>query len=61
MSQHLGFIGVGRMGGPMAGRLLDAGHKLTIFDANRAAMAALVGCGAVAAGSARELPQPSRP
>jgi 3-hydroxyisobutyrate dehydrogenase-like beta-hydroxyacid dehydrogenase len=55
MSEHLGFIGVGRMGGPMAGRLLDAGHKLTIFDANQAAMAPLVGCGAVAAGSAREL------
>jgi 3-hydroxyisobutyrate dehydrogenase-like beta-hydroxyacid dehydrogenase len=55
MSEHLGFIGVGRMGGPMAGRLLDAGHKLTIFDANQAAMAPLVGRGAVAAGSAREL------
>jgi 3-hydroxyisobutyrate dehydrogenase-like beta-hydroxyacid dehydrogenase len=55
MSEHLGFIGVGRMGSPMAGRLLDAGHKLTIFDANQAAMAPLVGRGAVAAGSAREL------
>jgi 3-hydroxyisobutyrate dehydrogenase-like beta-hydroxyacid dehydrogenase len=55
MSEHLGFIGVGRMGGPMAGRLLDAGHKLTIFDANQAAMAPLVGRGASAAGSAREL------
>src|SRR5262249_51888343 len=55
MSEHLGFIGVGRMGGPMAGRLLDAGHKLAIFDTNQAAMAPLVGRGAVAAGSVREL------
>ncbi len=29
MSEHLGFIGVGKMGGPMAGRLMDAGHRLT--------------------------------
>jgi 3-hydroxyisobutyrate dehydrogenase-like beta-hydroxyacid dehydrogenase len=28
----LGFIGVGRMGGPMASRLLDAGHQLCIYD-----------------------------
>ena len=42
MAEHLGFIGVGRMGSPMAGRLIDAGHKLTIFDTNRAATAPLV-------------------
>ncbi len=28
----LGFIGVGRMGGPMASRLLEAGHQLCIYD-----------------------------
>ncbi|HEX9323670.1 MAG TPA: NAD(P)-binding domain-containing protein [Xanthobacteraceae bacterium] len=55
MAEHLGFIGVGRMGGPMAGRLIDAGHKLTIFDTNRAATAPLVDRGAVSAASAREL------
>src|SRR4029077_13421399 len=55
MPEHLGFIGVGRMGGPMAGRLIDAGHKLTIFDANRAAMEPLVARGSVGAASAREL------
>ena len=32
--QSLGFVGIGRMGGPMAGRLLDAGHELTIYDSN---------------------------
>jgi 3-hydroxyisobutyrate dehydrogenase-like beta-hydroxyacid dehydrogenase len=55
MPEHLGFIGVGRMGSTMAGRLIDAGHKLTIFDTNRAATAPLVARGAVSAASAREL------
>ena len=32
--QTIGFVGVGRMGGPMALRLLDAGHTLTVFDTN---------------------------
>ena len=32
--QILGFVGVGRMGGPMAARLLDAGHSLCVFDTN---------------------------
>ena len=39
MSEHFGFVGVGRMGGPMASRLLDAGHKLTIFDISEATTA----------------------
>jgi len=55
MSQHFGFVGVGRMGGPMAGRLLDAGHRLTIFDVSEAAMAPLLARGAVRAGSPREV------
>ena len=29
---ELGFVGVGRMGGPMAVRLLDAGYSLTVYD-----------------------------
>jgi 3-hydroxyisobutyrate dehydrogenase-like beta-hydroxyacid dehydrogenase len=55
MSEHFGFIGVGRMGGPMAGRLIDAGYRLTIFDVNEAAMAPLIARGAIRAGSAREV------
>lgn len=55
MSEHFGFVGVGRMGGPMANRLLDAGHKLTIFDISDTAMAPLVARGAVRAGSPREV------
>ena len=33
-SQLIGFVGVGRMGGHMASRLLDAGYTLCIFDTN---------------------------
>jgi 3-hydroxyisobutyrate dehydrogenase-like beta-hydroxyacid dehydrogenase len=43
---HLGFIGVGRMGGLMAARLLDAGHSLTVFDTSAAAVAPLAERGA---------------
>ncbi len=37
-----GFLGVGNMGQPMAGKLLDAGHSLTIYDINEAAMRPLL-------------------
>jgi 3-hydroxyisobutyrate dehydrogenase-like beta-hydroxyacid dehydrogenase len=47
----VGFIGVGRMGAFMAGRLLDAGYAVTIYDTNETAMARLVQRGAVAAAS----------
>jgi 3-hydroxyisobutyrate dehydrogenase-like beta-hydroxyacid dehydrogenase len=49
----LGFIGLGRMGGPMAGRLLAAGYELTVYDVAPEAIAALVARGAEAAPSAR--------
>jgi 3-hydroxyisobutyrate dehydrogenase-like beta-hydroxyacid dehydrogenase len=55
MAEDLGIVGVGRMGGPMAGRLTDAGHRLTFFDASEAAMAPLVARGAAAAKSPRDL------
>ncbi len=51
VKEHLGFVGVGQMGAPMAGRLLDAGYTLTIFDAREAAMEPLVARGARAAAS----------
>src|SRR3972149_3449737 len=31
----IGFIGIGKMGSRMAGRLLEAGHHLTVNDVNR--------------------------
>jgi 3-hydroxyisobutyrate dehydrogenase-like beta-hydroxyacid dehydrogenase len=50
--QTLGFVGVGRMGGPMSGRLLDAGYKLCIYDRNPAATKALAARGAKVVASA---------
>jgi 3-hydroxyisobutyrate dehydrogenase-like beta-hydroxyacid dehydrogenase len=49
---ELGFVGVGRMGGPMASRLLDAGFPLTVFDTNADAVKSLVDRGAKSAASA---------
>ena len=51
MSEHVGFIGLGNMGAPMAGRLLDAGYALTVFDTREAAMQQFVARGAQAATS----------
>jgi len=50
-----GFIGVGRMGGHMARRLLAAGHSLTVFDTSKEAMDELAKSGAQVAGSALEV------
>ena len=50
-----GFIGVGRMGGHMARRLLAAGHSLTVFDTSKEAMDELAKSGAQAASSALEV------
>jgi 3-hydroxyisobutyrate dehydrogenase-like beta-hydroxyacid dehydrogenase len=55
MSEPLGFVGVGNMGGPMAARLLDAGHALVVHDVSPAATAPLGARGARVAGSALEV------
>jgi 3-hydroxyisobutyrate dehydrogenase-like beta-hydroxyacid dehydrogenase len=52
MLERIAFIGVGRMGGPMASRLLAAGHTVSVFDPSAAAVAALATKGARAATSA---------
>jgi len=43
------------MGGPMASRLLDAGHTLCVFDTSAEAIAPLVARGAVLAASPQEV------
>ncbi len=43
---HVGFVGTGNMGGPMATNLLEAGHRLTVFDARAEATAPLEKLGA---------------
>jgi 3-hydroxyisobutyrate dehydrogenase len=48
------FIGLGNMGGPMAGNLIKAGHEVTVFDLSEDAVAALVSEGAKTADTARE-------
>lgn len=55
MAEHLGFVGVGNMGGPMASHLVDAGHHLTIYDIRDEAMAPLAARGARQARSSREV------
>ena len=55
MEQVLGFVGVGRMGGPMANRLLDAGHALCVFDTNAEAVKPLAARGAKVASSAEDV------
>ena len=53
--QVLGFVGVGRMGGPMASRLLDAGYRLCIYDLSDDATKPLVARGAELAASPAEV------
>lgn len=54
-TRTLGFVGVGRMGGPMASRLLDAGYGLHVFDSNAEAARPLTARGATFARSAEEV------
>jgi 3-hydroxyisobutyrate dehydrogenase-like beta-hydroxyacid dehydrogenase len=45
----VGFIGLGHMGAGMAGRLLRAGHQVTVYNRTRSKLGALVAQGAKAA------------
>ena len=55
MAERLGFVGVGRMGGPMAKRLVAAGYEVTVSDRSEAALRPLVEAGAKAARSVAEV------
>jgi 3-hydroxyisobutyrate dehydrogenase-like beta-hydroxyacid dehydrogenase len=48
---HIGFIGLGNMGAPMARRLIEAGHTLVVYDTRNDAVAPLVALGAELAAS----------
>ena len=37
-----GYLGVGNMGQPMAEKLIDGGHQLSVYDINEGAMAPLL-------------------
>src|SRR4051812_10172189 len=51
---HVAFIGLGKMGFPMAARLLQAGHKVYAFNRSRPAVEDLARQGAQPAASAAE-------
>jgi len=52
---EIGFIGLGKMGFPMARRLIEAKHQLVVFDTRKEAADRLVAMGAQAASSPREV------
>jgi 3-hydroxyisobutyrate dehydrogenase-like beta-hydroxyacid dehydrogenase len=52
---EIGFIGLGKMGYPMARRLIEAGHQLTVFDTSKEALDRLVALGAQAAASPKDI------
>jgi len=51
----IGFIGLGKMGFPMARRLIEAGHRLVVFDTRKDAVDKLVALGAQAASSPKDI------
>ncbi len=59
-NQLIGFVGVGRMGGHMASRLLDAGFALCVFDTNAEAIAPLAARGATVAASPADVASKAR-
>jgi 3-hydroxyisobutyrate dehydrogenase-like beta-hydroxyacid dehydrogenase len=52
---NIGFIGLGKMGFPMARRLIEAGHRLVVFDTRKEAVERLVALGAEAASSPKHV------
>lgn len=52
---EIGMIGLGRMGGKMARRLIEGGHRVVVYDPTAAAVDALVKLGGVAASSPADL------
>jgi 3-hydroxyisobutyrate dehydrogenase-like beta-hydroxyacid dehydrogenase len=58
MSEHIGFVGLGQMGQPMALNLLQAGYKLRVFDVRQERMAPLVAQGAEPGTSPGEVTEP---
>lgn len=58
-SQRIGWIGTGVMGLSMCGHLLDAGHRLTIFNRSRNKAAELLEKGAIWADTPKAIAQAS--
>lgn len=58
---QIAIVGLGRMGGNIARRLLGAGHRVAVFDRNEQAIAELVAVGATGAGSLDDLAEMLKP
>ncbi len=58
-SEHIGFIGLGNMGGAIALRLLRAGYPMTVLDLDQDKMKGLTNEGADAAATPREVAERS--
>ena len=58
---ELGFVGLGRMGLNMVQRLVQAGHRVAVYDRAAAAVEQAAGRGAVPAGSVGEMMAHLRP
>jgi 3-hydroxyisobutyrate dehydrogenase-like beta-hydroxyacid dehydrogenase len=56
---QIGFIGTGTMGTPIGGCLIDAGHRLSVYDIRPEATATLEGRGAAAVMSPRAVAEAS--
>src|SRR5207237_9236190 len=54
-ARSIGFIGLGQMGSHRAGRLVEAGHRVVVFDTRPEAIDRLVALGAERASSIREV------
>lgn len=57
--RQIGYIGLGQMGGAMAGHLIESGYPVTVYDINTEAVQTFVDAGATAANSAREVAEQS--
>ena len=51
---RVGFLGIGRMGSAIAGRVLEGGHELTVWNRTAEKAAELAGRGAHVATSVAE-------
>jgi 3-hydroxyisobutyrate dehydrogenase-like beta-hydroxyacid dehydrogenase len=54
MPREIAFLGLGVMGGPMALRLVQAGHRVTVYNRTASRCGPLVEAGATAAATPRE-------
>ena len=51
----IGFIGLGNMGAHMARRLVEAGHKVIVYDTRQEAIGNIAALGGIAARSPKEV------